>query len=358
MKKSKSFYCDLCDYSCIVERDYKKHIETMKHRTHLIANTKIEKKTYDCVCGKVYSHMSSLSKHRSKCDQYNKFISSAKNINVNTYEHQPGSDTSNNISEHKQILQDLLSQSKKEMRSLIQEEARELFSEGNRELRNFLVNEINAFHKEQQEQYQLHQQSAVLMQNNMYISNKNINNNNKISLNIVLDQTCNNALNINEFIDTLEIDSDTLDYTGKQGYVAGITKIFLDGLKRLDVKQRPIHCTDASREIFYVRDNNQWGKDDANNTQLKNAITKVADTNFFKIDDWKKKYPQSNIVDTPEYEYHFVLMRNAIGISKIKREKGNNEIIKNLAKAVHLSRDELTSIKKNMQIGYMVDNDN
>ncbi len=383
-KKPKSFFCDLCNYSCSVERDYKKHTETLKHRTHLITNKKIEKKTHDCICNKTYSHMSSLSKHRSKCEHYIKFINNAKSIDINTYdetvaETQSNNTTANllntntrennNINNHcetpQQLLLDLLSQSKEEMRNIIQEKAREILTEGNNELKNILINEISSFYKEQHIQKdQLNKRKKkkknvnVMTQNNMIINNNNSinninNNNNRISLNIILDEACNTALNMDEFIKSLPIGTDTVEYTGKNGFAKSISKLFIDRLNQLHIKERPIHCTDVNREVFYIKDNNKWERD-TNNILIHKAISRVADKNFRKIQQWTEENPLFDTPDTRAYEAYLTIMQESIGGRDKKVEKRNNsKIIKNIAKQVYLPRGDcvyFNEIYKNNKI--------
>jgi hypothetical protein len=375
--KDKHYVCKLCDYHCNNQRDYTKHTMTTKHKTHIALNTSVEIKTYDCICNKSYLHMSSLSKHRSKCDIYKKFITDVKNIDPllhsnsnsnsnNNYNYSLSIDqlddnisnisysiedndnmttckskadilnSSTNSSLIHKLLIDIITQNKTDMR--------EMLKEGNKEIKDMVMKEIGDYLKDQKENEII--QSTTYINNNVNTNNfNNINNNNKISLNIFLSENCNSAINMVEFIETLKIDSDSVEFTGKHGYAKGITKIFLDGLKQLDITQRPIHCADLKREIFYIRDNNKWEKDDEEKTQFKKALDAVVNKNMCMVSQWQKNNPRHDKLGTDEYEFHLVIMQQSLGGgSKDKREKGDKIIIRNIANEVYISRSHISEL--------------
>ena len=369
--RGKPYICKLCDYHCSNQRDYTKHTMTTKHKTHIALNTSVEIKTYDCMCNKSYLHMSSLSKHRGRCNIYKKFMSNVKSIdpllydnnitNNSIYTEESDENISNisftieedeNTSRTKnqsdtvynstnplliqQLLIDIITQNKTEMR--------EMLKEGNKEIKDIVMKEIGDYLKDQKENEII--QSTTYINNNINNNNfNNINNNNKISLNIFLSENCNSAINMGEFIETLKIDSDSVEFTGKHGYAKGITKIFLDGLKQLDITQRPIHCADLKREIFYIRDNNKWEKDDEEKTQFKKALDAVVNKNMCMVSQWQKNNPRHDKLGTEEYEFHLVIMQQSLGGgSRDKREKGDKIIIRNIANEVYISRSHISEL--------------
>jgi hypothetical protein len=110
-----------------------------------------------------------------------------------------------------------------------------------------------------------------------------VNSNNQFNLNFFLNETCKNAMNIKDFVDSLEIKSNELEDLGKLGYVQGISNIFIRGLKELDETERPLHCTDKKRETLYIKDDNEWVKDNNDKHILKQAIKDIASKNIQKI---------------------------------------------------------------------------
>jgi hypothetical protein len=173
---------------------------------------------------------------------------------------------------------------------------------------------------------------TVQNQNNTVINNNsNTNNTQNFNIQIFLNETCKDAVNINEFIESLKIDTNVIEYIGKEGYVDGMTKIFFDGLGQMEVCRRPIHCTDVKRETFYIRDDNKWMRDNDNNRIIK-AINRVVRKNQGQLRMWREQNPRCEIVNTPEYEFHLTIMMQCIGGGMNKELTNNRKIIKNLAK--------------------------
>jgi hypothetical protein len=184
------------------------------------------------------------------------------------------------------------------------------------------------------------------IQNNMVMSNSHNNshntnntNNNTFNINIFLNETCKDAVNINDFIESLKIDTDVIEHIGREGYVEGMTKIFFDGLGQMQVHHRPIHCTDVKRETFYIRDDNKWTKD-KDNRRIVGAINRVIRKNQANLHLWREKNPRYDVMNTAEYEFHLEIMTQCIGGGMDKETSNNRKLIRNLAK--------LTSIEKTM----------
>jgi hypothetical protein len=194
----------------------------------------------------------------------------------------------------------------------------------------------------------------LLMEQNSKIvdlSNKttiiNNTNSNNFNLNVFLNEKCKDAMNIMDFVNELNIGFNDLENVGRLGYVEGISRIFLNGLKQLDVYKRPIHCTDIKRETLYVKDNNKWDKDDEKD-KIKKAISKIAFKNTQKIPEWNKLHPDSDILDTPTYKEHLQIMMESIGglgkSSEYETNKSHEKIIKNIVRNVFLDKSSVISI--------------
>jgi hypothetical protein len=118
-------------------------------------------------------------------------------------------------------------------------------------------------------------------------NNNNSNNNNKtFNLQVFLNETCKDAINLSDFVNQIQVSIGDLEETGKLGYAEGISKVFIKNLNDIDYSNRPIHCSDSKRETLYIKDDNQWTKDDEQKSNLTKAIKQVANKNIKKISDW------------------------------------------------------------------------
>jgi hypothetical protein len=115
--------------------------------------------------------------------------------------------------------------------------------------------------------------------------------NNAFNLNFFLNETCKNAMNITDFVDSIKLQLSDLIDVGEMGFVEGISKIIVKNLNNLDETLRPIHCTDKKRETYYVKDKNQWEKDDCK-TRLRKFVKSVANKNIRLLPQFREKYPE------------------------------------------------------------------
>jgi hypothetical protein len=167
----------------------------------------------------------------------------------------------------------------------------------------------------------------------------NTTNNTQFNLNFFLNEQCKDALNIMDFIDSLKIQLSELEAIGKVGYSEGISKIFIRGLKELDIFKRPIHCSDVKRETMYLRDDDTWEKDNEKRDKLKKIINRLADKNIKQIPLWIKENPESNNYDSRKHdEYIKILGQSMGGKTDEEIEKNINKIIKNIAKEVIIEK--------------------
>ena len=164
-------------------------------------------------------------------------------------------------------------------------------------------------------------------------NNNNTTNNNNFNLNFFLNETCKNAMNIMDFVNQLQVGSKDLEETGRLGFAEGISKIFINGLKQIDINDRPVHCSDSKRETLYIKDNNQWNKENEDKTILTNALKHVAHKNMKQISEWTKEHPEYNDYDSKQNDRYLKIVSEAMsGSSKEETNKNYNKIIKNIAK--------------------------
>jgi hypothetical protein len=150
------------------------------------------------------------------------------------------------------------------------------------------------------------------------------NNNNKFNINVFLNEKCKNAVNMTDFIDSLQIKLKDIDYTKNNGLINGISSLFINNLKQMDKYERPIHCTDVKRETIYIKDNNNWEKD-MDKHKIKEVITELTNKQRQKINEWKDNNPSWKDNENKKDEYISL-------VKTLMDDIDNNNIIKNIAK--------------------------
>jgi hypothetical protein len=173
-------------------------------------------------------------------------------------------------------------------------------------------------------------------------TNTNSNNTNTFNLQLFLNETCKDAMNITDFIQNLNIQLKELENVGTNGYVVGISDIIVNRIKDIAISKRPLHCTDVKRETMYIRDENEWNKDNDEKSKLKKMIGQVAKENMRKIPEWREQNPECQDMHNGKYEYCMQIMRNSLGDLDEKQEKMDDKIIKNIAKQVNVDKNTIT----------------
>jgi len=286
--------CEKCNYFTSRESQYSRHLLTSKHKKLIESNNCKVEESFDCECGKKYKHKSTLYSHRIHCkfQKYENTISPSVN------------ETGINES----IIND------------------------NKELKTMII--------ELMKQNQNIMELASKVGNN----NNNVNSNNSFNLNFFLNETCKDAINMNEFIKNIEIQLKEVENVGNNGYVLGITDIILNRLKQLDVTKRPVHCTDLKRETLYIKDENAWNKDTNENEKMRNVITTVANKNYRTIPKWRAANPECQEPENDKYDFCITMMRNALGDLGEEQTKLDDKVIKNIAKQVIVDKNTTTVV--------------
>ena len=169
---------------------------------------------------------------------------------------------------------------------------------------------------------------------NSHNTTNNTNSHNKaFNLNFFLNETCKNAVNISDFVDSIKLQLSDLMEIGEIGYVEGISKIIVKNLNNLDETIRPIHCTDKKRETMYIKDQGEWNKEDEKKSKLKKAINKIADKNIRLLSQFREKYPDYKNSSSKTSDIHDKLVVEIMETDEDKKEK----IIKNISKATIIS---------------------
>ena len=296
------YCCEKCDYNTVKKNNYEKHLLTAKHLSLTNSNEIVDKSSseYTCnVCNKTYKSRVGLWGHKKNCSQ--KPIEKKEVLNSNS-----------------QVI----------TMDVVMEIMRK-----NTEVQNMLI-----------EQNSKLMEKITELSKPQPINNTNTNsnnNNNSFNLNFFLNEQCKDAVNLVDFIDNLKVTVKDLERTGQLGYVEGISQIFIEGLKELDVNKRPIHCTDIKRETVYVKDQDKWEKENEEKTKLKTAIKKIARKNLQQLPVWQVENPECSNSSSQLSDQFIVLSQNSLGGFNDKEEsKYQNTIIKNVLKTAKLPTDE------------------
>jgi hypothetical protein len=188
---------------------------------------------------------------------------------------------------------------------------------------------------------QLQQQVIEIYKNGINnITNSNVNSNNKtFNLQLFLNETCKDAMNITDFVDSLKLQISDLENVGKLGFVDGLSSIIVKSLKQLDVTKRPVHCSDSKRDVLYIKDENKWEKENEENKKLKQAIKHIAHKNCKLIPEWKAKNPECIYSNSQKSdEYNKIVLESMGGGPDIDNDSYENKIIKKIAKEVVIGK--------------------
>jgi len=270
-KSLNNFYCEKCEYNCSNKKDFKKHLATDKCLgNHMEISMQKNPKKVCNICNKEYLNSSGLWKHKKICQ----VLENKTEV----------LDSKPEVLETKKELTNELREPDMKTPMLTVELFMDLMKQ-NKDLQNCLMESHNKI-------VELSKTSGTVN------TNCNNNNNNQFNLQFFLNETCKNAMNITDFVNSLQLTSQDFENTGKLGYVDGITKIIINKLNSVDTTVRPMHCTDVKRETLYIKDENVWEKEDDNKTKFKKVINQIANKNLKQINKWKDEHPDCINLDT------------------------------------------------------------
>jgi hypothetical protein len=282
-KIPKIYECAACCYSTRNKKDLSKHYETIKHKSNTNRtdlNEKIPEPTnYPCPrCNKVYKAKNSLWYHSKKC----------------CGEPEPKK------TEDYVVITELLKQNQDLQKQII---------EISKERKQYITNTTN------------HTKT--------------------FNLNVFLNETCKDAINLMDFVNSLQLKLSDFENTGRLGYVEGISKIIVNGLKQMDVHKRPIHCTDSKRETMYVKDQDVWEKENSDKSRLTKAVKMISDKNLQQTQEWIKTHPECAVNNTPENENFVNIMLAVLGGQTEEEDNKNREkILRNIAREVSIDKTD------------------
>jgi hypothetical protein len=169
-------------------------------------------------------------------------------------------------------------------------------------------------------------------------SNSHNNINNKFNLNVFLNETCKDAINLADFVSQMSCKVEDLVHTGEAGFSDGISEILMRNLRSIATNRRPIHCSDVKRETLYIRENNAWEKDDAR-TQLMNVVRQIARSNLRNLEEWKESHPHYYDYESKQNTEYMQIVGNAMpGATDDEIEHNYKKIIRNIAQSVPIPK--------------------
>jgi hypothetical protein len=287
-KTGKIYRCESCNLVTSNKKDYTKHNLTAKHLKSIERYIKISKKPdLTCECGKSYKHYSGLWRHKKIC--------------------------------------------------IIEENTIGSIIKDNNDFKNLIIQVVknNAELQKQNQEFQK-QMMELYKAGNTTVNSHN--NNKTFNMQIFLNEKCKDAMNLVDFVNSMTLELEDLEEVGKLGYVEGISNIMIRKLNALDVHKRPIHCSDAKREIMFVKDDNIWAKENSTYDKLRKAIKSVTYKNSALLGPWSEKYP--NCLNNQHHlnDVYVQMLGQAMG-GKESFLESENKIMKKIAKAVLIEKN-------------------
>ena len=273
-KTPESLVCKSCDFNCSKKSDLDRHLLTRKHKI-VTNNYKKAQNKYVCVCGKEYVYRQGLYTHKKTCKE----------------------DSPEEVKSLTTMVMELM--------------------KSNTELQKQLVD--------------------VCKNSNTTNIQTNNSHNKTFNLHFFLNEQCKDAMNISDFANSINLQLSDFESVGELGYVEGITKIMLDRLNSMDIYKRPIHCSDAKREIIYVKDDDKWEKEEKNNPKLRYAIKTVSFNNMKLMGLWSSTYPESMNGESRLNDKYMKLIKQSTG-GNGEITDSENKIIRRIVKEIIIDK--------------------
>ena len=373
-----TFYCEKCDFKCSKQSIYNKHLDTVKHKIHgYIHPSSDTKDTYNLLvqpvhsnngytcpyCLKSYKYHSGLWRHKRICNQNN----IVNGTDIESFTDTDSVTTIDEISQTDNIIirKNLIRNNNESLkhRKTIKDlaaENREMKAE-NREMKekmNIML-QMMASNMASNTTFQTHIMELMKMKDSQNITTPsssisggvalngdnptftnsttttNNSNNNTFNMNMFLNEKCKDAMNMKDFVNSIQLNMTDLENVGRLGYVEGMSNIFIDNLQKTDLYKRPVHCSDVKRETLYVKENNQWERDGPDHEKMTNAVLAVEQKNVALVSEWAKANPRCMNSNTRENETYFKLSKAATDGEK----DGNiDKVIRKVAKSVAIEK--------------------
>jgi len=306
----KLYNCKLCNYSTNNHYDYEKHKINNKHKNNILfQENKNIHGNYICNCGKAYKGSSGLWKHTKKCIKNN---------------------AEANLTPTNEIIPPPTANEPAQTIVKFDESMLESFMtimKQNHEFKELMIEQTKQTQEFQKQLIELAKEGR-----NTVINNNLNTTNNSFNLHFYLNETCKDAINMLDYVNSLNLNLQDLEETGKLGYSNGMSRIFINGLRKMDVHKRPIHCSDLKREILYIKEDNVWEKDNENKDKIKSALRRIEQKNIMQIPLWIKAHPNCIISSNRENTPYLKMVMQSTGGENPDETADMAKIITNIAK--------------------------
>ena len=294
-KNPKKYYCEKRDFSSNNKKDFYRHLSTTKHKMdnmdNMLDNIKNPTPFFVCECGKKYKFRSGLSKHRKKCLEYSRDNKFKKITKIQTVCNDDEFESTNSVTA--QMFNKVLQQNNVLMEKLVE----------------------------------LSKEKKVINYQNC--------NNKKMTINVFLNEQCKDAMNLTDFVENVRVSLQDLDYTKENGYIDGISNIFVKHLKDMKPTERPIHCSDKKRLQFYVKDSNVWEKDKCHE-KIDKSIQDITIKQIKQIKQWEKLNPGYLENECLLSEWHSMVKEMMGGGEQVECIKNYEQIKKSLSSTTEI----------------------
>ena len=372
-KKNECFYaCSICDFKCSYKSNYDAHLSTQKHKTKVkneevlpypIDNTIIpskEKMSNNICkyCNKRYAHLSALSRHKQVCskiptnqqqhqqtmvtrDEFDKLLGLIDELKNNNNFIKNNNDSNSTTSEENikisvSDFQNTLVHTTNCMKDML------MMMMTSTQLQNKMIEISSQNNDGLHPSLHTHIPSGVEVSgdNNTFNNTTNTtnnSNNNTFNMNMFLNEKCKDAMNMKDFVNSIQLNMTDLENVGRLGYVEGMSNIFIDNLQKTDVYKRPVHCSDIKRETLYVKENNQWERDGPDHAKMTNAVLAVEHKNVVLVNEWAKANPRCLNSNTRENDKYIKLSRI---VTDGEKEGNIDKVIRKVAKKVAIEKKD------------------
>ena len=308
-KLCSEFYCDICDYTTSKKSSFDKHVESKKHKNNALTTINNGKscseKKYMCEkCVKTFCDRAGLWRHKKKCNQEQNTI----------------------IDDESDKILDFDSIDKDQLILMLIKQNSELIKDTS-EFKNIMMEQQNMM--------------MEVIKNGTHNTIHTNSHNKSFNLNFFLNETCKDAMNIMDFVNSIKIQLSDLENVGKLGYVQGISKIIVNNLNLLDETKRPVHCADSKREVMYIKDEDKWEKENDYKQKMRKAIKKIAHKNSMMLNEFKSKHPDCLKSESKYSDKYNNLIIEAMGGKGDDDLEKEDKIIKNIAKNVTIDKEPL-----------------
>jgi len=320
LEKSAPFNCELCNFNCFKQSNFNSHLLTKKHKTRKKEfkiqelqkkkELQIMKKNYEskfiCKCGKKYKFKQGLWVHKQTCT----YIPPPPATNELIPPPTATEPSQTIVKFDESMLESFMTIMKQ-----------------NHEFKELMIEQTKQTQEFQKQLIELAKEGR-----NTVINNNLNTTNNSFNLHFYLNETCKDAINMLDYVNSLNLNLQDLEETGKLGYSNGMSRIFINGLRKMDVHKRPIHCSDLKREILYIKEDNVWEKDNENKDKIKSALRRIEQKNIMQIPLWIKAHPNCIISSNRENTPYLKMVMQSTGGENPDETADMAKIITNIAK--------------------------